>query len=586
MEVSQLKEKYDLALSYYTPEHRRLKLLDATDRGHLWKALSAVFPPYQILPDTNFVTYVKTNLLASIYTVAKSAQIQPTQERDKEIVEQLNIGMDQIWNLSMVGYYQFQAGERAALTNLGVTQVGWDDTLTAGSGDAFYKGNVTLKNIDPLKYMRDPFAPDLDTSGWCMYYDNYHKSVFLENPNYVKVFKAYYEKHKNGRTEVIPTYNDSKQQQAGAGKDYFTLYIYWVKENGKINEYHVINNEELLFERKDIKPSAFPFAELYCNLPAGDVIGSSEPFKIFSNNVAYNLMDSIELTAEYKNQRPPKFISSQSGLNVATFNKYGNEADHTFIVQGPADKAVHYHEFPKPSPNLGNMKAGLQMGIQMVSGIDSRYTGRDTGSIITTGGVEDMLNRVTVIDTPKIVNYEHYTLRLTKLILGNFLEYSPNRKYFFKDQKTNRWRTEEVKFHDIDADTLFNYQINISSELPKNKARIAQMANVMMEKQMQYGANGNGPTMITPEEWLMFQDLPNREYMLERMGIERLQNTIEEVSQTLFEYANLTKGGLDPESAILAVANSVDQRRKGMMPEEPPVPPIVQEGMAAPPPMV
>jgi hypothetical protein len=112
------------------------------------------------------------------------------------------------------------------------------------------------------------------------------------------------------------------------------------------------------------------------------------------------------------------------------------------------------------------------------------------------------------------------------------------------------------------------------------------MANVMMEKQMQYGANGTGPTMITPEEWLMLQDLPNREYMLERMGIERLQNTIEEVSQTLFEYANLTKGGLDPESAILAVANSVDQRRKGIMPEEPPVPPIVQEGVAAPPPTV
>ena len=29
----------------------------------------------------------------------------------------------------------------------------------------------------------------------------------------------------------------------------------------------------------------------------------------------------------------------------------------------------------------------------------ARYTGRDTGSIITTGGTEEMLNRVTLIDT-------------------------------------------------------------------------------------------------------------------------------------------------------------------------------------------
>jgi hypothetical protein len=147
--------------------------------------------------------------------------------------------------------------------------------------------------------------------------------------------------------------------------------------------------------------------------------------------------------------------------------------------------------------------------------------------------------------------------------------------------KTNKWRTQEVKFQDIDSKTLFNYSINISSELPKNKARIAQMANMMMEKQMQYGP-GNGPQLLTQEEWLMFQDLPNREYMLERMGIERMQNTVEEVSQTLFQYANLVKQGMDPDAAILATANSMEQRRRGELPEEPPVPPVVEENVLPP----
>ena len=579
MNITELKEKYDLAFSYYAPEHRKLRLLDATDRGELWKALAAKFPPYQILPDTNFISYIKNNLVASIYTVGKSAQIQPTSEKDQEIVEHLNIALEQIWNLSRVGYYQFLAGERAALTNLGLTQVGWDDTLSGGSGDSFYRGNITLKNVDPLKFMRDPFAPSLETAGWCVYYDNYHKSVFLENPKYKEAFKKFYEKKKGATPDNIPMH--SHEKPAASAKDYFTLYIYWVNEDGIIKEYHVINNEEMLWERGKILPNEYPFAELYCNLPAGAVIGSSECLKAFANNVAYNLMDSIELTAEYKNQRPPKFISSQSGLNIAAFNKYGNEADHTFIVQGPADKAVHYHQFPTPSANLPSLKIGLQQGIQLISGIDQRYTGRDTGSIITTGGIEDMLNRVTVIDMPKIMTYEAYTLRLTKLILANFLEFSPNRKYFYKDMKTNKWKTQEVKFRDIDSKTLFNYAINISSELPKNKARIAQMANMMMEKQMQYGP-GNGPQLLTQEEWLMFQDLPNREYMLERMGIERMQNTVEEVSQILFQYANLVKQGMNPDDAILATANSMEQRRRGELPEEPPIPPVVDENVLPP----
>ena len=77
------------------------------------------------------------------------------------------------------------------------------------------------------------------------------------------------------------------------------------------------------------------------------------------------------------------------------------------------------------------------------------------------------------------------------------------------------------------------------------------MANMLMEKQMQYGP-GNGPQLLTQEEWLMFQDLPNREYMLERMGIERMQNTIEEVSQVLCsQYANLVKQGMNTDDAIL-----------------------------------
>ena len=209
------------------------------------------------------------------------------------------------------------------------------------------------------------------------------------------------------------------------------------------------------------------------------VISSSECHKAFANKHISNLMDSIEPPQGTRiSVRPSSSVLSPEHCGLY---KYGNEADHTFVA-GPADKAVHYHQFPTPSANLPSLKLGLQQGIQLISGIDQRYTGRDTGSVITTGGIEDMLNRVTVIDMPKIMTYEAYTLRLTKLILANFLEFSPNRKYFYKDMKTNKWKTQEVKFRDIDSKTLFNYAINISSELPKNKARIAQMANMMMEK--------------------------------------------------------------------------------------------------------
>ena len=557
--VDKLKEYFSIARTEYAAAHRRAQKLDATDRGKLWEAVRAEFPKYQILPDTNFISYVKQNILASIYTVGKSARLIPTSDKDKEIVEQLNIALDNIWSTLNVAKYQMEAGERAALLNYGVTQVGWDNNIITGTGDTFRKGEIVLKNINPLKFMRDPFATCLDTASWCVTWDSYHKSVILDNDNYKEEFKKYLNEYRSvDSTGQMPENStDHVSHSANNKKGYYTIYTYWVNDNGKIHEIHLVNNEYVLLCKQDIKPSTFPFAELYCNLPAGDLFGTSECAKIFSNNLAYNIMSSIILTSEYKNQRPPRFVNGNSGINVATFVKHGNDADRTFIVQGDASKAVHYHQFPQPTQQAIQSMGFLSSDVKTITGVDDRYTGRDTGSVLTTGGIESMLDQVTMIDAPKVENYETYCKRLTQLIISNCIQYSFKRSYFTQDQRTLKWKTVEVDFPKIDNDTIFSYELVISSELPKNKTRIESVANHLMEMQMQYQGQGIDVDIITPEEWLMMQDLPMREYMQERMGIQRTQNWVSMVSQAITQYAGLVENGVDPEEAISATADTM-----------------------------
>lgn len=580
--ISRLREQYDLCKSQYAKEHRRMQVLDLTDRGGLWEALGAKFPAYQILPDTNHVAYIKNNMVASIYTVAKCAELLPTSEKDKDVIFNINRGIEQEWHLTNLAKMQKQAGANAALHNLGITQVGWDENLIAG-GNTIQKGQVRAKNINPLKFMRDPFAVDLASAGYCITYDKYHKSVFLGNKNYREQFKAYCEGKNGFSTSLsIPTILGAKD--SGVDKDYYTLVTFWEKVEDKdgnivIDEIHTVNAEHVLFIRQAIKPNKFPFALLYCNDPGDSLIGISEPARAFANSVAYNIMDSISLTSAYKNQRPPKFVSVESGLNVNAFAKHANDADYTFPVNGDASKAVHYHQFPQIDPRMGELTSRLDMNIKQVSGVDERYTGRDTGSILTTGGIQDQLNRVTVIDTPKIDNMEDYTTQLTELVLANLVEFGGKRKYVVKDpEKANKYATVEVDFPKVSLDTLFNYQINISSELPRNKARIAEMANQLMEKQMQYQQQGESVDLITVEEWLMMQDLPMKEYMQERMGIQRMNNEVENVSQTLFEFAELTKKGMSPQDAMMAVAKSLRDKKAGKLPAEPEISPLMDAG--------
>lgn len=556
--VAKLQEYFNIAKSEYAAVHRRAVKLDAADRGKLWEAVNAKFPKYQILPDTNYVAYIKNNILASIYTVGKSAKLIPTSDKDKEIVEQLNIALENIWNTLGVCRYQMQAGERAALLNYGITQVGWDNSIVAGTGDVFKKGEVVLKNIDPLKFMRDPFATSIETAAYCVTWDSFHKSVILDNPKYASRFKEYLEKNHGVDNNSVPVVNTDKVSKSASNKKgYYTIYTYWVNDAGNIHEIHLVNNEFVLLCKQCIKPATFPFAELYCNLPAGDLFGTSECAKIFSNNLAYNIMSSIILTSEYKNQRPPRFVNGQSGINVATFVKHGNDADRTFIVQGDASKAVHYHQFPQPTQQAIQSMVYLSGDIKNITGVDDRYTGRDTGSVLTTGGIENMLDQVTMIDAPKVENYEAYCKRLTYLLISNCIQFSFKRNYYVQDVRTLQWKTVEVDFPKIDNDTLFNYELMISSELPKNKSRVESIANHLMEMQMQYQGQGIDVDIITPEEWLMMQDLPMREYMQERMGIQRTQNWTTMVAQAVTQYAGLVNSGVNPEEAIAMTADTM-----------------------------
>lgn len=555
--LKMLKHHYEYCKQYYMREHRRMRLLDATDKGDLWKACKAKFPPYQLLPDTNFVSYVHYNILASIYTVQKSAQLVPTSEEDVEFCERLNVAIEHDWDKNNVGYYQFLAGDRAALLNLGITQVIWDEETK----------NVGYRNVDPIHYMRDPNAESLETAGYVITYQSYDKNWFLKHPKYKDVFKEKVKDKVHASTENVPDYRE-KAAVGDSGKEY-NLFIHWVRnEKGGIDEYHTIDNEVLLYCKKDIKPSMYPFAELYCNLPGSALVGSSEPAKIFANNLVYNLMDSMAYTSVYKNQRPPKFVSTQSGLNIAAFVKHGNEADRTFVVNGDASRAVHYHQFPEVNASLPVMQQNMGFNIKSMSGVDDKYTGRDTGSIITTGGTEEMLNRVTLIDTPKVMNYERYTRKLTELTFRTMAEFSPKRKYCVVDDELStpnkvHYKVIEIEADEMNPDAIFEYAIQISSELPKNKQRVQAWANNMMEKQMQYQQQGVQIDVITPEEWIRCQDVPYKEQMLKRMGIQANLNAYIEAQNVIGEYAAMLDRGDLPEDALAVAADGLQAMRMG-----------------------
>lgn len=551
----------------YTKVLNRMRILDGTDRGKLWDTIRAKFPKYQLTPDSNWINYTKENLVASIYTTGRYATLMPKSNADIQFVVEFNSALETIWDNIMAEYYQFKAGERAALLNIGITQVGWDKNLIGGTKNYWYQGDIKFKNIDPMKFRRDTYADVFDNSDYCYYYDDYSLTMIKSKEIYKKrmseIEKAIGKLQSNGVLSDIVPANTDRQKTNTTTTNYHKLTYFYLKyavdakeakEGFKIAEIHLLDDQYVLYCNQDLKPRMFPFAVLYCNDPAGDIVGASEPAKIFQSGLTYNLLNSIYATYAYKAQRPPRFVNAGSGVNIRQFAQYGNDADRTFIVNGDATKAVHYAEFPALPAELLTVKQDLGRDIRDCSGIDEIYAGKNTGSIQTTGGMDTLMEATSQRDNQKILLYEMYSKRLTELVVNNLIEFGDKRTYTILDPITQQSKEVVLNFPEVDDDIRFRYSLDIQTYLPRNKARLATIANMLLEKQAQYRPD---PEIITVEEWLLMQDIPFKDMIFKRMGIQRNTTITEQVAKTLEMFAGLVDNGVDPDTAVEQVANQL-----------------------------
>ncbi len=570
LKLATITSKISDTNSHYTKITERMRILDGADRGKVWEVIKAKFPSYQLTPDTNWVNYIKENLLASIYTTGRFGTLIPKSEADVKFCIEFNAAMEIIWDNIKADYYQLLAGERAALLNLGVTMVGWDKRIIGGTKNEWYKGDIIFKNIDPMRFRRDPYADEFDNAEFCFYFDDYALPIIAEKPDYaerLQELKVLLDEKLGAYTATTENSasTDRKTPDATSTGYHRVTYYYHKYENAQspdgfsIAEVHLLDDKYVLYCKADLKPRMFPFSLLYCNLPAGDIVGASEPAKIFGNYVTYDLLNSIYATYGYKAQRPPRFVNIQSGINLRQFAQYGNDADKTFPVNGDARQAVHYAEFPALPPELLTVKNNLAVDMQATSGIDGSYTGKNTGSIQTTGGMDTLTAMVTQRDNTKVALYEQYTKRLEELVVSNMILFGDKRKYTVKDPITQGTKEVLLDFPTVDDDIRFRYALNIQPYLPRNKARLAMAANMLLEKQAQYKMD---PAIITPEEWLLMQDIPFSDLIFKRMGIQRNTQITETVAKTLEMFADLVEGGIDPEEAVAQVANQLQAEQQ------------------------
>lgn len=553
------------------------KVLDALDSGDFWEITKDLVPKHSLKPDTNWVNYVKTSLTNSLYTGTYRGDVSPriTGEKHKFLARNLNKFLE--YEFDKIGFmeYLIKSGDRASLLNLGALEVGWNPDII-DRVDKLFQGDIELRYVDPMALFLDPGSIDPHMGRALFIADEISTVELLNTKRFKKRMTEYLkskeDKQDSGQVGGLPSYDPREygrgyhDQRARESKDgtvrLLTCYYKYQPENSdgyRIDRLWLVDDGFILGVQKDLRPKTFPVRILYATPPIKDPYGTPICKLILKNVITLNIIESVEATNIWASQKRPKVVRKESGINEVQFAIEGNNPDKVWIVNGRPEDVLKYIDLPELPSDRHLLKQELKYAIMRVTGVDDRYTGRDTGSVQTTGGMDIMNQRISMSDNTRIAQLQIFIKEITKLILSFFIEHGGEKRNFpIYNQARKVDAIGTINFKEL-KDIGFDFSVNVTPHLPNNVMRRAAAADMIMEKQAQYGMN---PPIMTAEEWLEAQDFPQKYEILERIQKDRMVNDQEEVMADIVNFAGMTQQGMSPESAINQLAQERQLKRE------------------------
>jgi hypothetical protein len=568
--IDKIMNLFDRYSQARLPYERMWKLLDAYDTGEFWKYVAKVMPSYSIRPDSNWVNWVKENYVNSLYVGSYRGDVFCREVEHEDITLVINEFIEYVFNKMKFQHIQHNIGERAALLNLGAVEFGWNSEIISGPKAKLFTGDIEVKPLDNLSVFLDPSVKDY-TLGEAIFIaeevplvelqgiatfrermdyffrnikdtDEYKSSLSIREYG-----KGYYGQRRNPDDNTVRLLTCYYKVYDKSTKDY-RLDKIWIMEDGFV-----------LAIKKGIKPKEFPVKVLYCNKPTKDPYGIPKTKLILNNAITINLLDSIDSTMVFKALNRGKIISRRAGINEPAFAKDGDNPSKLWIVDGDPNNVVRYVDLPDLPNDRHLLKQRLEQAIMRVTGIDDVYTGTDTNSVQTTGGMDLLNQRVTLRDNSRIANLQKFILECTEYVLMSFLENSKEVSYPKYNQYHETEDVASINFEQLRADQVkFDFTCDVTPNLPNNIQRRAETVNIIMEKQMQYQFN---PPLITAEDWLRMQDFPDKYKMLQRIRAQRMADDVEDIESELINYSGLVGKGVRPDQAVKMLASERQFKR-------------------------
>jgi hypothetical protein len=578
--ISTYEQRYHKAERGMDVKHDKWQTLDMFDRGEQWVGQS--IPPWIPKPVTNFVRFIRTLKRANLASSIPKSTFYPEYEEDKQTVEQLQKAYNFIWDRQKINRVIRKGIDRSLLQGTAIAYVYVDDLAINGryfgkddKRNNLFQGDICVRIFPNTNFFPDPEAYRLED---CKYVET-TEITSLRTVKGNKKFREYagdnlkklkYSMIGQSQSETGEIYDRDNKIMDGnqpiQGDEMVTVHTHWeryVNDKGAWQldvTYYIRGTDFLLYRLEDVKPNEYPFAVLYDEEEEQDFWGTSTAMDILENQKIINKLQQTASILGVLHQNPQKVVLRESGINPQELAQTGTLPGKTWASNIP--NPIEIVE-PMPIPKeLFELDDRMKENIRDMVGVNEAYTGQSVGSLTTSTGVDSLIERATIRDKDKMIQIDDFVERISHLIVLHIL-------YKWQDKRpiTNIQPNGEPDFatyspvDKLTADNLmFRVRSDVYAKAPVTQATKRQQADKLMQMQGQFQFN---PPIITPEEWINFQDFDDKEAILKRMEADRtkmesqdVNNMAQMMMHVADEMQKMRSQGL-PESEVMQTAQQL-----------------------------
>ena len=582
--VADIIKDFDNAMAFKEEQAKIFKILDAADHSDIWKVFNRKIPNYVQTPTANPITIIKEATKASIMPTAYAGDFKPMSIEARSIAKTANRYFQMKWKASNMDEINSEAADYAYLHGTAGVLLGWNDNVIDPSDvTTLYnpeaRAQLQAKAYHPSNIFPDPSSNTVEEMRYLFFAERKTKDYLRTIKRFQEAMYAIDNANDSvGNTD--PNYILDKSKQSA--NDIVTFLICYkkvlrAKEDPMSGMTKIVPTVDIIYMAgrnildisKDIQPSCIPFVPLYDERVPNNFWGISKCYKVLSLVLALNQLDSSEATAYYKGQNPTEFINALAGINIAEYQRKRNNPDAAFPVNCDPRQVQAYADRPEPFKGTDTFRQYLLSMIQQVSGVDSAYLGRSYGSIQTTGGVEQAIDRATMRDNTRIKSIDKFIRKELELMVQFYIINGQKEKFYAQDDINRRQEQAEEMEFDPTALIRPDIEIVVSDCAPRSNASYESAAQKLFELQMKYIPSEKGyPDLITPEELVSWLNIPKSQQnvLIDRMSAQMENMKVEEYTAVLTAVGTLTQGGMPPEQALQEVAKQVEMSKMGQLP--------------------